>query len=133
RPQSRQALERRDRLAGNCCDRGHAAPDLLAVQQHRAGTALRQAAAEARAVQVQLVVQDVQERRIEARGHVVHETVDLDLQLARHISLHLECFCWQSTAETRHGTCEAFATAACEPYKRPRPTTIVRPLLDSSV
>ena len=72
-------------------DRCHAGTDLLAVQQHRAGTALRETATEARPVQVQLVVQDVEERGVEARGHVVHETVHLDLELARHYaSIHFQ-------------------------------------------
>ena len=38
-------------------------------------------------VQVQLVVQDVEQRSIEARGHVVHESVDLDLELTRQFPL----------------------------------------------
>src|SRR5262249_18174052 len=70
-------------------DGRHAGPDLLAVHQHRARAALGQPAAEARPAQVQLVVQDVQQRRVQARGHLVHETVHLDLQLARHSTLPL--------------------------------------------
>src|SRR5512146_300468 len=83
RPQGRQALERRDRLAGDRSHRSDARADLLAVQQHRARAALRETAAEARAVQMQLVVQDVEQRSVKARGHAVHETVHLDLELAR--------------------------------------------------
>ena len=37
-------------------------------------------------VQVQLVVQDVEQRRVEARRHVVHEPVDTDFELAGHPS-----------------------------------------------
>ena len=37
-----------------------------------------------RPAQMQLVVQDVQERRIDARGHPVTETVDGDPEVARH-------------------------------------------------
>src|SRR4029079_12933675 len=76
--------ERRDRLAAHSGNRSHAAPDLLAVQEHRASATLRQAATEARTMQVELVVQDVEERRVKARGHRMNETVHLDLQLARH-------------------------------------------------
>src|SRR5262249_2516889 len=86
RPESRQALERRDGLAGHGSHRCHTGTDLLSVEQHRAGTALCETAAEARPVQMQLVVQDVEERCVEARGPAVHETVHLDLQLARHPS-----------------------------------------------
>src|SRR6185437_4961537 len=52
--------------------------------QHRARTTLRQAAPEPGPVQMQLVVQHIQQRRIQARRHAVHKAVDLDLQLARH-------------------------------------------------
>src|SRR4051812_37554578 len=90
RPHRRKAFQRRDRLARNSSDRGHAAPDLLAVQQHRARATLREAATEARAMQVELVVQDVQERSIEAGGHAMNETVDLDLELTRHSSSNVE-------------------------------------------
>src|SRR6185437_8874086 len=75
RPQRGQPFEGRDRLAGDCCDRGHTASDLLAVQEHRARTALRKATTEARPVQVELVVQDIEERSVKARGHRMHETV----------------------------------------------------------
>src|ERR1700681_2635158 len=84
RPQSRQALERRDLLPAHSRHRSDARTDLLPVQQHRAGTTLRQAATKPRAMQMALVVQDVQERCIEARGHRVNETVHLDLQRTRH-------------------------------------------------
>ena len=60
RPHRRHTLERRDRLPAHSGNRRHTRTDLLAVQQHRAGAALRETAAEARAVQMQLVVQDVQ-------------------------------------------------------------------------
>src|SRR5262249_54151656 len=60
--------------------------DLLAVQEHRAGTTLREATAEPGAVQVELVVQDVQERRIKAGAHSMSEAVDLDLDAVRHSS-----------------------------------------------
>src|SRR5262249_28746363 len=36
---------------------------------------------------MELVVQDVEERCVEAGGHVVHETVHLDLELARQVAL----------------------------------------------
>jgi hypothetical protein len=37
-------------------------------------------------MQMELVVQDVQERSVEACGHRMNETVDLDLQLARQVT-----------------------------------------------
>src|SRR5438105_9640624 len=55
RPESRKALERRDRLAADCGNRTDTTPDLLPVQQHRASATLGKTAAEARAVQVELV------------------------------------------------------------------------------
>src|ERR1700674_2443367 len=90
RPQSRQALERRDLLPAHSRHRSDARADLLPVQKHRASATLRKAATKARAMQVELVVQDVQERRIEARGDVMNETVDLDLQSTRHTTLRFE-------------------------------------------
>src|SRR5262249_11318779 len=84
RVESRKALEGRDVLPAHRRDRGHTRPDLLAVQQHRAGATLRKAASEPRAVQVELVVQDVQERRIKAGRHAVREPVHLDLDAVRH-------------------------------------------------
>src|SRR4029077_7257830 len=45
---------------------------------------LRQAATEARAMQVELVVQDVEKRRIKARTHPVGESVHLDPEAIRH-------------------------------------------------
>ena len=85
-PQSRQTLERRDRLARNRGHRGHAATDLLAVEQHRARTTLRQTTAEPGPVQVQLVAHNVQERRVTARAHRMRYTVHLDRQLVCHSS-----------------------------------------------
>src|SRR5581483_5289227 len=48
RIQRRQPLQRRHRLPRHRRHRRHTRPDLLPVQQHRAGTTLRQAAAEPR-------------------------------------------------------------------------------------
>src|SRR5215510_5801402 len=84
RPQCRETLERDDSLARDRADRRDTRPDLLPVQQHRAGAALRESAPEARPVQMELVVQDVQERRIDARRHPMTEIVDSDRQGARH-------------------------------------------------
>src|SRR5207248_5429018 len=93
----------------------HTRTNLLAVQQHRASATLRQAAPEARTMQVELVVQDVQERRIEARGHAVHETVDLDLQLARHTTLH---FLGRKARRGEGTTTDTSPTAAHRRYER---------------
>ena len=54
-------------LPGHRSNRRHTRPDLLAVQEHRAGTTLRKTATKARAMQVELVVQNVKERSIKAR------------------------------------------------------------------
>src|SRR5258706_13784111 len=59
-----QALERGDALAGEIRDRRHARARLAAFDQHRAGAALPQAAAELRAVPLQAVAQDVEQRRL---------------------------------------------------------------------
>ena len=64
--------------------RSDAGANLLPVQQHRTSATLRKATTKPRTMQMKLIVQDVQERCIEARGHAMHETVHLDLQLARH-------------------------------------------------
>src|SRR5207248_10313147 len=93
----------------------HTRTNLLAVQQHRASATLRQAAPEARTMQVELVVQDVQERCIAARGRAVHETVDLDLQLARHTTLH---FLGRKARRGAGTTTDTSPTAARRRYER---------------
>ena len=121
RPHRRHTLQRRDRLPAHSGNRRHTRTDLLAVQQHRAGTTLRETAAEARAVQMQLVVQDVQEWCVEAGGHVVHETVHLDLQLARHRHLLIEGTdrsTWRTTASLTAGGPWTGRTASQEPRGR---------------
>ncbi len=57
-----QALQRSDALIFRSRNRKHAGAHRVAVHHYRAGTALPQAAAEARAVQLQVSAQDVQER-----------------------------------------------------------------------
>src|SRR5688572_13011693 len=83
-PEGRQALERRDRALADSGDGCDARANLLAVVQDRAGTALRETAAEARAVQAELVPQDVQQRRVGRRRDVVNASVHLDLECVRH-------------------------------------------------
>ena len=63
-PPRGQPFERRDLLAGHAADRQHAGARLLAVDQHRTGAALRQAAAELRARQLEVVAQHVEQRRV---------------------------------------------------------------------
>jgi hypothetical protein len=57
-----EALERRDRTAGNGGDRRAARADRHAVQQNGAGATLRQAAAEFRAFQIEAFAQDEEQR-----------------------------------------------------------------------
>src|SRR4051812_28226983 len=126
----RKAFQRGDCLARNCSHRCDAAPDLLAVQEHRARTTLRKTATEARAVQVELVVQDVEERSIKTRGHAMNETVHLDLQLARHS--------YPPVIDRKSPRAEPFVPAnaspatASETYERPRAVAIVTCVLQAS-
>src|SRR5579862_7575671 len=126
RPQSRQALERRHRTATDSSQRRHARPNLLAVQKHRTSTTLRKAATKPRAVQMKLVVQDVQERRIKARRDRVNQSVHLDLQLTRHSPSVSECeVVCLDTGQTR--TREETRPDRPETrYKRSRAPAIVR-------
>ena len=62
-----EPLERRDLLPGHGRDGHDAGADRLPVHVHGAGPALREPAAEARAVQVELVAQDVEQRRVRRR------------------------------------------------------------------
>src|SRR5207237_9690693 len=59
-----ESLERRDGTADRCRHWGDAGADSVAVQVDGAGAALREAATEARAVQLQLVAQHIKERRV---------------------------------------------------------------------
>src|SRR5271165_5405552 len=86
RPKSRQPLECRDLLPGNRSHRGHTRPNLLPVQQHRAGTTLRKTTTKARPMQMQLVMQNVEKRRIKTRAHAMRKPVHADLQATRHTS-----------------------------------------------
>ena len=115
RPQRRQPFERRDALPAHRRHRRDARADLLAVQQHRAGTTLRKAATEARAMQVELVVQDVQERCVEARAHAVREPVHLDLDAARH---SVPPSCWRRSQ--RAGTERRRRPPRPDSYREPR-------------
>ena len=58
-----QPLDRRDAAPGDGADLARARIDRLAVEQHHAASALLQAAAVARALQIELVAQHVQQRR----------------------------------------------------------------------
>ena len=66
-----EPVERQDVLVADARDRHRARADGIAVDDDRAGTALGQAAAEAGAVLVQVVAQDVEQRR---RRIGVHDT-----------------------------------------------------------
>src|SRR5579871_1428802 len=85
-PESRKTLERSDALTRHRRHRGHAGAYLLAVQQHRAGATLRKTTAEAGAMQVELVMQNVKERSVKAGLDAMRQAVDLDLDAVRHIS-----------------------------------------------
>src|ERR1700742_2756281 len=75
-----EALERRDLLALHRARRRDARADRLAVRLHGACAALREAAAEARAVQPQLVAQHVQQRRVRGRLYPMPPSIDADDQ-----------------------------------------------------
>ena len=62
-PSLRQTFERRDLGARDRGDRPDARAHGLALDDHGAGPALAEAAAEARAVQVEVVAEDVEQRR----------------------------------------------------------------------
>src|SRR5262249_1012068 len=79
-----QALKRRHRLAGDVRDRRDAGAGLNTIDQYRAGAALRQPAAEARATPPHLVHQHVDKRRIGTPADGLPAALDLDLELARH-------------------------------------------------
>jgi hypothetical protein len=72
RAAGREALDRRDPLAGDGADRGDARPHRLAVEVHRARAALCDAAAELGPGQAEQVAQRPQQRHLRGR-------VDLDL------------------------------------------------------
>src|SRR5262245_55377199 len=59
-----EPLERRDLARRDGADRRHAGAYRLAVDQHRAGAALRQAAAILGAVELEIVTQDVEQGRV---------------------------------------------------------------------
>src|SRR5436190_22883959 len=79
-----EALEGGERLVRDRGDRCDAGPDLYAVGEHRAGAALRESAAEARPLQLELVGEHVEERRISARLHRPSPSVHLDVDAVRH-------------------------------------------------
>ena len=66
-----EALERGDRLVRRGERRCDAGPDRLVAEVDRARSTLGEPAAEARPVQVELVPQDVEERRVRRRLHQV--------------------------------------------------------------
>jgi len=70
---------------GLAADRPSAGVDGVRASKHHAGPALLEPAAEARPVQLQLVVQHVEKGRIGRRLHLVPLAVDRDDQLVRHV------------------------------------------------
>src|SRR6185312_6394446 len=77
-PQLRKAFDRGDAPVPDGPDGRYARADLFLVDQHGARAALRESAAEHRAVQSELVAQDVEQRRIGRRFDDVTLTVDRD-------------------------------------------------------
>src|SRR5262249_19136055 len=86
RVEARQPLERGDGLSGDGGDRRDAGADLDAVGQHRAGAALRQPAAEAWSLEVQLVREHVEQRRVGAGLDRPRLAVDLDIHASPPVS-----------------------------------------------
>ena len=72
-----EPLQRRHLLALQQHHRRHAGQYRLAVDDHRAGTALAEPAAELRGVEFQIVPQHIEQRRIRFRFDLVIPTIDL--------------------------------------------------------
>src|SRR6185436_10372713 len=71
-----QPLEGRDLRAADAADRGHAGADRAAADDHGAGAALAEAAAEFRPAQREVVAEDVQERRCRVDVEGMRAAVD---------------------------------------------------------
>ena len=81
----RQPFERGDLGALHRGHRPDARPHRLALDEHRAGAALAEAAAEARALQAEVVAQDVEQRRrrVDVHGCALPFTFSVMLLIAR--------------------------------------------------
>jgi len=74
-----ETFQRDDLLRPDRRERHHARAHRLAVEMHRAGTALREAAAEARAVECQIVAESVEQRHLGILdGHGDRSAVDIE-------------------------------------------------------
>src|SRR5690606_29976289 len=81
-----QALERRDLLPLDGLHRRHARAALDAVDEHRARAALREAAAEARALELEVVGERIEKRHVRLRADRVEPAVDADAEIAGHFA-----------------------------------------------
>src|ERR1700732_3751486 len=86
-----QAGERDDLGIADCRDRRDAGADRLAVEMHRASAALRQAAAEMRIIQSEIVAQHIKERGVGIDDDVV--TLAIDVQ--RKFFIHRSASSWR--------------------------------------
>jgi len=71
-----EAFDRRDLASRYRADRRDAGTDRLAIDQHRASAALRQAAAEFGAVELEVVAQHVEQRRVRLSGNRTAHPID---------------------------------------------------------
>src|SRR5262249_40443851 len=74
-----ETLEGRDLPALEQHDGGYAGQRRCAVNQHCARAALAETATELRGIKLQIVSQDVEQRSIRVRAHVVRAAIDLQL------------------------------------------------------
>src|SRR5271155_2075333 len=77
-----EPFERRDLLAGEQYDRRHAGKDRLAIDQHRAGAALAESAAEFGGVELELAAQHVKQRRAWIGIHVMLGIIHVELHVS---------------------------------------------------
>src|ERR1700722_12770752 len=81
---SAQALDRRDPALTGGADGKHARALFNPIHQHAARAALRLAAAEFRAVQVEVIAENVEQRRIGRSLYGMRRTVDPECEYRRH-------------------------------------------------
>src|SRR5688572_4601123 len=87
-----QSLQRRHFPAGRCVDRQYARALRLAVDEHGAGTALAQPAAEARPRELEIVTEHVKQRRTGIDRDGARRAVHLEDESLRHGSLPLASY-----------------------------------------